>query len=122
MTVTFVTCDKTKAVFKKEGVFDFLKTQSKCFERNTRYTSFKPVVTCYCLFSVSVTPEKNYFHSVKDVIHCFEVNGESPLDFNGLGVPLAMTKNILELIALLPLGHFNLNFRIRKDESCKTHS
>lgn len=51
-----------------------------------------------------------------------EVNGESPLDFNGLGVPLAVREDIPELIALLPLGHFNLNFGIRKDESCKTHS
>lgn len=49
------------------------------------------------------------------------MNGESPLDFNGLGVMLVVRKYILELIALLPLGHFNLNFGIGKDESCKTH-
>jgi len=50
------------------------------------------------------------------------VNGESPLDFNGFEVMLAVRKNILELIALLPLGHFSLSFGIGKDESCKTHS
>lgn len=49
------------------------------------------------------------------------MNGESPLDFNGLGVPLAVKKDVLELVALLPLGHFILKFGSRKDESRKTH-
>lgn len=63
-------CVTKPKLYLKRSFFGFLKIQSKCFERNTKYTSFKPVITCYCLFRVSVNPEKNCFHSVKGVIHC----------------------------------------------------
>lgn len=51
-----------------------------------------------------------------------EVKSENSSDFIGVGVPLAVRKDILGLIAFFLLGHFNLNFRMRKDETHKTHS
>lgn len=77
---------------------------------------------CVIVYSVTANPEKNIFILLRIWSTATEVNGESPLDFNGFEVMLAVRKNILELIALLPLGHFSLSFGIGKDESCKTHS
>lgn len=51
-----------------------------------------------------------------------EVRSENSFDFIGFGVPMAVRKDILELIVFLLLVHFNLNFRISKDEPHKTHS
>lgn len=47
------------------------------------------------------------------------MNGESPLDLNGFKVMLAVRKDILELIALLPPVHFNLSFGIGKMNDVK---